>query len=499
MALLVTARRREGAILAVTWACFTTIVLLVVYHHEPWFDEAQAWLIARDNSLFEMLFRRLHYEGTPGLWHVLLWLLVRLGAPYQTMSYLSVLLASMSAALVLFLAPFPVWLRVLFVFGYYPAYQYAVVARSYCLNVLLVILAAILYSTQGSKPLRYCLILAALANTNVFGFLVAWVLFAEFTSLAWRSRLTFAKRFVIPACIFVIASLLAVAQASPARDVWIPGMLEKTPGGVLATITIQTVHAFVEIASPTLPRIMMGLAVSVGILAVGLGLAARAKKLRLTTLLCGAPLAFQAFKYFAPWHAGLIYLSWVFGLWISWPALKELSVRYRRTVIFTIAFVFAFHAYDALAAWRLDMIYPYSAAPQAAKFLQNDFATNANLKLACAGDWAFAVQPYFNQNMCANYYAGAPKPSYFDWKPGQPDLFKPDAQFTTKLMRTGQFDALLVCGFAVPKPEPHDVDPLARYCLVRAFEGRMIWKDYFLLPDNLIIFEKCATPSTRAP
>ena len=149
MALLVTARRRQGTVLAVAWACFTTMVLLVVHHHEPWFDEAQAWLIARDNSLFEMLFRRLHYEGTPGLWHVLLWVPARLGAPFRTISYLSALLASVSAGLVLFFAPFPVWLRVLFVFGYYPAYQYAVIARSYGLNLLLIILAAILYSTRG--------------------------------------------------------------------------------------------------------------------------------------------------------------------------------------------------------------------------------------------------------------------------------------------------------------------------------------------------------------
>ncbi len=494
MALLVTERRRQATVLTVAWACFTTMVLLVVYHHEPWFDEAQAWLIARDNPLFEMLFRRLHYEGTPGLWHVLLWPLARLGAPYRTMSYLSALLASVSAGLVLYFAPFPVWLRVLFVFGYYPAYQYAVIARSYGLHLLLIILAAILYSTRGLKPLRYCLILAALANTSVFGFLVAWVLFAEFALMAWRWRWTFTKRFALPAFIFVIASLVAIAQAAPARDVSVRANHAMTPGSVIATAVDQIVRGFVEVGSPTPNRLTMPVVLSACILAVGLGLAAKAKKLTLMVSVCAASLAFQALRYASPWHAGLIYLSWFFGVWISWPALDKLSSRDRRAIFLTLALVFVVHVYDALAAWRLDLRVPYSAAPQAAMFLENYFAANANHKLACAGEWALAVQPYFNQNICANYYGGAPKPSYYDWKLGQPYPHGPNAQYVVELMRAGQFDALLISAQTLMSPELEVAAHRTGYCHVRSFEGEIIWKDYFYLPDNLILFEKCSTP-----
>jgi hypothetical protein len=498
MEFLITERPRYGVTLAFAWACFTTMVLVVVHHHEPWFDEAQAWLIARDNSLFEMLFRRLHYEGTPGLWHLLLWPLARFGAPYWTMSYLSALIASVSAGLILIFAPFPVWLRVLFVFGYYPAYQYAVVARSYNLNLLLIILAAVLYPTQGSKPLRYCLALAALANTNVFGFLVAGVLFAEYALMAWRSRRVFSKRFAIPAVFFVIASLLAVAQAAPARDAALQANHDMTPGTVSATADTQIVRAFVEIGSPISIGPMMPLMLSAGILAGGLGLAARAKKLTLTILVCGAPLAFQALRYASPWHAGLIYLSWVFGVWISWPALYKLSVRNQRNVVLMIALVFIVHVYDALAAWRSDLKGPYSAAPQAAKFLKNYFAANPDHRLACAGEWALAVQPYFNQNICANYYDGAPKPSYYDWKLGQTYTYRPNGQYVGKLMRTGQFDAFLVSAQTLVSPQYELVAHQWGYCRVGSFEGEIIWKDYFYILDDLLVFEKCATPLPRA-
>jgi hypothetical protein len=495
MALLETESRRQAAVLAVAWACFTSMVLLVVHHHEPWFDEAQAWLIARNNSLFEMLFQRLHYEGTPGLWHLLLWPLAKSGAPYWTMSYLSVLIASVSAGLVLFFAPFPVWLRVLFVFGYYPAYQYSVVARSYGLNLLLIILAAILYSTQASKPLRYCLILAALANTNVFGFLVAGVLFAEFALMAWRSRWAFTKRFAIPAFFFVIASLLAVAQAAPARDVVFRPYHDMTPIAVIGRASGQIVRGFMEVGPPISTRLTMPVVISVGILIVGLGLAAKAKKLTLTILVCGAPLAFQALKHAEPWHAGLIYLSWVFGIWISWPVLNKLSPRYRRDVVLTIALLFVVHVYDALAAWRADWRDPYSPAPQAAMFLKDYFAAHANHKLACTRVVdAFAVQPYFKQNICANYYGGTPELSYYDFKSGQPIPIDSDPQYVTDLMRTGRFDALLVPTHSLRAPEYDVVARQAGYCCVRSFAGEMVWKDYDYFLNDLLVFERCAAP-----
>ena len=47
-------------------------ISVVIVKHEPWADEAQAWLLARDSGLFELLFKRLRYEGHPGLWYLIL-------------------------------------------------------------------------------------------------------------------------------------------------------------------------------------------------------------------------------------------------------------------------------------------------------------------------------------------------------------------------------------------------------------------------------------------
>ena len=258
---------------------------------------------------------------------------------------------------------------------------------------------------------------------------------------------------------------------------------------------VQIVRGFVEVGSPTPARLMMGLVLSAGILAVGLGLAAQGEEadangigVRRTTCLPSAQVWLPMAR-----RADLPVLGFrrLDKLACSRQAERpDIDERLSSRSPLSSSYM----AYDALAAWRLDLSAPYSAAPQAAIVPQSYFAANANLKLACVGDWAFAVQPYFNQNICANYYGGAPKPSYYDWKLGQPYPDSPDAQYVAKLMRTGQFDALLVSEHSVAQRQNLRLLPVwTGYCLVRSFEGKMIWKDYFSLPDDLIVFEKCAT------
>ena len=48
---------------------FTVVVIIGLYFHETWYDEAQAYLIARDASLHDIMFYLTHYEGHPPLWH----------------------------------------------------------------------------------------------------------------------------------------------------------------------------------------------------------------------------------------------------------------------------------------------------------------------------------------------------------------------------------------------------------------------------------------------
>src|SRR5215471_10170615 len=68
---------------------YTALVTTAAWRHEPWADEAQSWLLARDAGIAELWTRLLHYEGTPGLWQSLLHVATLLGTPYRALNLLS--------------------------------------------------------------------------------------------------------------------------------------------------------------------------------------------------------------------------------------------------------------------------------------------------------------------------------------------------------------------------------------------------------------------------
>ena len=57
---------------------FSIVASLVLFNHEMWRDEIQAWLLARDSSNFLNLLNNLRYEGHTPLWHFLLFPLTKL-------------------------------------------------------------------------------------------------------------------------------------------------------------------------------------------------------------------------------------------------------------------------------------------------------------------------------------------------------------------------------------------------------------------------------------
>jgi hypothetical protein len=212
-------------------AAYVGLVAVEARHHTSWADEAQAWLLARDCSLHDLLLHRLHYEGTPGLWHLLLWVLARIGLPYAALHWLTAGIATVGVGVWLRWSPFPRFLKLLFPFTFFVAYQYAVVARSYTLFSLLVFAACALIGsrdrTPGYKPrpLLTALVLGLLANLCMYGTMAAIGLALVYADRLWRrTRSGFLQRSQLrgsglAAAILFVACALAALQAWPAKDV----------------------------------------------------------------------------------------------------------------------------------------------------------------------------------------------------------------------------------------------------------------------------------------
>lgn len=148
--------------------------MLMFLVHEPWFDEALAWLIARDSSVYDILFVTPHYEGHPSLWHLILVPFAKLGAPYElSLSFVSLLFSGLAMGLFIYRAPFKRIIRITIPFTYYLFYQYGVISRPYCMMMLAFVLMAMTFKSRNKNPGRFVLALWFLCISSAYGIVIA--------------------------------------------------------------------------------------------------------------------------------------------------------------------------------------------------------------------------------------------------------------------------------------------------------------------------------------
>ena len=107
-------------------------------NHEPWFDEAQVWEIAKGASLKELLLIIPHYEGHTPLWSLILAVPAKLGVPFEIgLKTIGACISISSAYVILFRTKLPLVAKCLIPFSYFFFYQYGVVVCPYGLMLLL--------------------------------------------------------------------------------------------------------------------------------------------------------------------------------------------------------------------------------------------------------------------------------------------------------------------------------------------------------------------------
>jgi hypothetical protein len=204
--------RREHLARLICLFLFGAVLAVLMSRHEMWRDELQAWMLARDSGSLTALWANTRYEGHPLLWHVLLLPLAHAFASPVAMQVVHWLVAVAAAGVVLFRAPFALWVRVALVFGYVPLYEYGVISRSYVLSVLGVwLVCAGLASARSPWPA----VLGGLviANSTPIGLMIVPALAAAIAlTPSWRRQR--------PAALAVLTAGFAIGilQCLPAAD-----------------------------------------------------------------------------------------------------------------------------------------------------------------------------------------------------------------------------------------------------------------------------------------
>ena len=165
---------------------------LLLWHHSPWWDEANVWLMARDLSPLQLL-REIKYQGHPCLWYFLVMPFAKLGLPFRTIGILSTIIMAVTAWFYLRKAPQWIGIKALVVLSPIFTYFYPVIARNYCLIALILILLAWDYPQRNTHPIRYGILLGLLVQADTIAIApvgmitVIWFLENVFDRLCTKS------------------------------------------------------------------------------------------------------------------------------------------------------------------------------------------------------------------------------------------------------------------------------------------------------------------------
>ncbi|MFA5131636.1 MAG: hypothetical protein WC467_04455 [Patescibacteria group bacterium] len=160
-------KKQSGKLaLIAVFVFYLAITLYGAIIHQPWRDEAQSWLIARDLNPIGII-KQLPYEGTPPLWHFILYPFAASGAPYASEFILNYIFTALAIFLLLFYSPLPKSVKLILPFSYYFLFEYSVVARNYGLMILTLFLIALLYPSRFRRPLIYALAILAFTWSGI--------------------------------------------------------------------------------------------------------------------------------------------------------------------------------------------------------------------------------------------------------------------------------------------------------------------------------------------
>ena len=159
-------------------------VTMLYFMHEPWRDEAQAWLLVRDNNLFGLL-SQLKYDGHPSLWYILNFPIVKLRLPFDTLRIFHGIIVIACFFIICFCLKCYPLLRIALALGTLLPSEFSMYSRNYAIGILLMLLLTIWYDRRFTSRKIHCAIcLLLLANTNTYAAVVPIALLCSEVFLA---------------------------------------------------------------------------------------------------------------------------------------------------------------------------------------------------------------------------------------------------------------------------------------------------------------------------
>lgn len=446
--------RKIWIIYGIVFAAFVCMGVFAGLHHEPWADEAQSWLIARDNNNLIDLLKAVKYEGTLPTWHLINKAFQLAGLDYDHMFVIPLVFSAIGVIL-LFFTDAPLWSKIMLPFSFFVVYQNSVVARQYAMVFPAMMLIVIFYRKRFDVPVRYHLALFLLALTSSFGVVIScsFMLWDFIIMLKKRFEGPAYKKYLLPFFGTGIVILVMSYLSLPPDDC-------STALNKYSLVKNATNALLFNIENTALRYIFLALMLALFVYYF--------RRILIQALVMTAPLIiFMAVVYQREWHMTYLFFLLVSLLMIFRDDFKKTERPFEKpaNVLANIMVVMLLAVQCAAGVYSVyyEHQHAYSPAKEIAEFLRPYAGEGAVIDRE--GFNAIALSPYYNQPLYTNDTCGK---AYFIWSYNVPNdkLTKeyPDVFVTFRYYeKFGQdydvykFDSHMIFKFGELETEPYIV------------------------------------------
>jgi len=377
-------------------ALYAGLLVCAIPFHEPWADEAQAWQIARNVSLYDLFHTYIRCEATPGLWHFLLWCSNRVNISYTGMHWICGLIALVGTAVLVLMSPFPRYLKLSFPFTFFLLFQYAIVARSYVIVPLMLFLTAAVWRKNTALLM---LVLGVLANVSLHasvisgGFVIVYF-YEKFQGGEFKSP-SRRRALLLGALLLLALYAFALWTTWPSHDIPISYFREEH-----RPILVYTLGTLLQPIYQPMPLSIL--------FWIALGQCLYFRKSVRYFLPILFFIGFSGLVYSRFHHMGMIVPLVLSILWITWPYAGSGGKLYENICNGALIYLVVVHILWSGYSFHFDHYHAFSPDQATAEFLKPYVHAGASIIVGTDSSqpgqtyFAVGILPYFDRNIYRN-------------------------------------------------------------------------------------------------
>lgn len=411
--------KRNSIYLWIILILYFVLLFIVGYHHEPWADEAQSWLIARDCSWKYIFSNISRYEGHPFVFFYILKCFINLSPDnaeylYRYIFLIPLFFSSVGMYLFIFKSKFPLWIKCIIPFTFFLFFQSGVCARDYSLCFFILSLIALYYPVRLKHPVLYTLLLIFAANIHLFLWCFVLILFIFFLfDIIKAEPNNKIRAYILPLVISTILLLITILYMYPPSDCTSFVFWEDE------TKYIRQLKRIINIFIPSNDNnyvLLFEITILALIYYIPYNIYCKNLYQKLLFISLNLPIYFiYLYFYIQPYHGVFAFSILIFTCWIlanenNISKLPRINMKNAIFYLFYIIILF-YQVYYNILISKEDIYTNYCGSKEAVEFIKK--YNLDRYEINGIGFKSVALQPYFNKNIYTNYYNSA----YYSWTP----------------------------------------------------------------------------------